>query len=80
MKMMTGQAYAGELRDRRLHNEEDEAINETVLKIIQEVKKRGDAALIDYTAQFDVIQLFLQDSFTFYKTCFRIWDMSFTFL
>lgn len=54
---MTGQAYALELRDMRLNNEVDETINEAVLKIIQAVKERGDAALVDYTAQFDGAKL-----------------------
>lgn len=54
---MTGQAYALELRETRLDHQVDATINEAVLKIIQEVKKRGDAALFDYTAQFDGVKL-----------------------
>lgn len=54
---MTGQTYALELRETRLDHQVDAIINEAVLKIIQEVKKRGDAALFDYTVQFDGVKL-----------------------
>lgn len=57
MKVITGQQYAAELIEKRFENAEDDAIERVVNKIIQEVRKRGDEALIDYTKSFDQVDL-----------------------
>lgn len=53
MKVMTGKAFEVELRAMRLDNREDESIEEAVRQIIQDVRNRGDEALIEYTKRFD---------------------------
>lgn len=54
---MTGEMYWKELREVRFKDKENEAINQAVQKIIADVQKRGDAALIDYTKRFDQVEL-----------------------
>lgn len=57
MKVMTGKEYAVELIEKRFENETSERIERSVNEIIQEVKKRGDEALFDYTKAFDRVEL-----------------------
>ncbi|WP_245698303.1 histidinol dehydrogenase [Sporosarcina ureilytica] len=57
MKYMTGKEYQAELRNNRIRNEDTETINRSVRDIIQQVRERGDEALVAYTAKFDHVQL-----------------------
>lgn len=57
MKVLTGQQYAAELTEQRIDNEVDRAIEQVVFNIIQDVKKRGDSALLEYTKSFDEVDL-----------------------
>ncbi|AOV09113.1 histidinol dehydrogenase [Sporosarcina ureilytica] len=54
---MTGKEYQAELRNNRIRNEDTETINRSVRDIIQQVRERGDEALVAYTAKFDHVQL-----------------------
>ncbi|HSV28078.1 MAG TPA: histidinol dehydrogenase [Candidatus Omnitrophota bacterium] len=45
------------LRLLSMKRETDEDVNAVVASVLADVKKRGDAALIDYTARFDRLQL-----------------------
>lgn len=51
MKMIHAANYFGE--EKRTEVERNEKIDEAVLQIIQTVRQKGDAALLDYAAQFD---------------------------
>lgn len=58
MKVLTGKEYKAELAKKRLRrNKEDETIERAVLEIIQNVQARGDEALLNYTKQFDQVDL-----------------------
>ncbi|WP_370475590.1 histidinol dehydrogenase [Sporosarcina pasteurii] len=57
VKYMTGKEYQAELRNNRIRNEDDETINRSVRDIIQQVRERGDEALVAYTAKFDHVQI-----------------------
>ena len=51
MKMIHAANYFGE--EKRTEVERNEKIDEAVLQIIQTIRQKGDAALLDYAAQFD---------------------------
>ncbi|MBO1914595.1 histidinol dehydrogenase, partial [Microvirga sp. 3-52] len=57
LKILTGEQYEIELNksDTTIGSHED--LDRTVLKIIEQVRERGDEALIEYTAQFDKVEL-----------------------
>ena len=57
MKILTGEQYITELDSSSITNQNNEVLDRTVLNIIEQVRKKGDEALIDFTAQFDTVEL-----------------------
>lgn len=57
LKVLTGEQYNIELKNSSTTIRNNEEIDRTVLKIIEQVREKGDEALIDYTAQFDKVEL-----------------------
>ena len=45
----------------------DEAVNQSVVNIISEIRKRGDAALVDYSQKFDHVSATSMADLTFDK-------------
>ena len=57
LRIITGEQYTTELKTSSTTNINNEALDQTVLNIIEQVRAKGDQALIDYTAQFDKVAL-----------------------
>lgn len=57
MKILTGEQYNAELENSSTTNRNNEELDRAVLTIIEQVRENGDSALIDFTAQFDKVEL-----------------------
>ena len=57
LRILTGEQYNTELKTSSTTNINNEELDRTVLNIIEQVRAKGDEALIDYTAQFDKVEL-----------------------
>jgi histidinol dehydrogenase len=57
LKILTGEQYNAELENSSTTNLNNEELDQAVLTIIEQVRANGDSALIDFTAQFDQVEL-----------------------
>ena len=57
LRILTGEQYNTELKTSSTTNINNEELDRTVLNIIEQVREKGDQALINYTAQFDKVEL-----------------------
>jgi histidinol dehydrogenase len=57
LKILTGEQYNAELEKSSTTNLNNEELDQAVLTIIEQVRANGDSALIDFTAQFDQVEL-----------------------
>ena len=57
LRILTGEQYNTELENSSTTNINNEELDRTVLNIIEQVRAKGDEALIDYTARFDKVEL-----------------------
>ncbi len=57
MRILSGEQYQEEQKLDVTSEQDDQALDETVLEIIKQVRENGDQALISYTEQFDGVAL-----------------------
>jgi len=57
MRILTGEQYKEEQRLDVTSEQDDQALDESVLEIIKQIRANGDQALISYTEQFDGVAL-----------------------
>ena len=57
MKILTGEQYEEEVRSKVTNEQMAQQLDQDVLKIIGQVRERGDEALVEYTEKFDKLTL-----------------------
>ena len=57
MRILTGGQYQEEVRSRVTNEQMAQHLDQDVLKIIDQVRERGDTALVEYTEKFDKLTL-----------------------
>ena len=57
MRILTGEQYQEEVRSKVTNGQMAQQLDQDVLKIIEQVRERGDEALVEYTEKFDKLTL-----------------------
>lgn len=57
MRILTGEQYQEEVRSKVTNEQTAQQLDQDVLKIIEQVRGRGDEALVEYTEKFDKLTL-----------------------
>lgn len=57
MRILTGEQYQEEVRSKVTNEQMTQRLDQDVLKIIEQVRERGDEALVEYTEKFDKLTL-----------------------
>lgn len=57
MRILTGEQYQEEVRSKVTNEQMAQQLDQDVLKIIEQVRERGDEALVEYTEKFDKLTL-----------------------
>ena len=57
MRILTGEQYQEEVRSKVTNEQMTQRLDQDVLKIIEQVRERGDEAVVEYTEKFDKLTL-----------------------